>query len=140
MLLTRNRLGISSFKAFTRSLNTKTNRGIQKRFSQEDFDKAHHAEINARIKQLATNNPDPLSPLKKGFKAVAVGFVLASVSALGYGAYDKAYRKTLQTTYPFAAYILDIFMGKEEECIVDTHSSFEQASIFRNELKSNLKD
>jgi len=140
MLLTRVSLGNSSFKAFTRSLNTKTNRGIQKQFTQEDFVKAQHAEINTRIKQLATNNPDPLSPLKKGFKAVAVGFVLASVSALGYGAYDKAYRRTLQTTYPFAAYVLDIFMGKEEECIVDKHSSSEQASIFRNEVKSSLKD
>ena len=53
------------------------------------------------------------------------------------GAYDSGYRKVLRTTYPFAAWILDLLMKKEEETVLRDDQISEQAasSKFMDQLK-----
>jgi len=123
----------------TTSTNLLNKKAVSKTFTQAHLDKVNKDKLKAAEKKYIEQNPDPLSPLKLFLKAIAAGFVLASLGAVGYGAYDKGYRRTLRTTYPLAAAVLDLFMEKEEETVIDQKNSCEEASIFREEYKDAYK-
>ena len=134
---------LSSFnllRTTTRTVTTKENTNkAPKAFTQEDFDKVNSAKMEASKLQYIKDNPDPFSPFKQGIKAIAGAFLFASLCAVGYGAYDPGYRRTLRTTYPLAAAVLNMVMEKEVESVVDQQISNEKASIFREEFKDGYK-
>ena len=121
----------------TRNMSSKDN--TKKTFTQQDFDEINDARMEASREELIKNNSDPFIPLKKSFKAVGGAFLLATLCSVGYGAYDQGYRKTLRTTYPLAAGILDMVMEKEVQSVLDQEVSSEKASIFREEFKDGYK-
>ena len=53
------------------------------------------------------------------------------------GAYDSGYRKLLRTTYPLAAWILDLLIKREEDTVLGDAEISEQAasSTFRDQLR-----
>ena len=121
----------------TRNMTSKDDR--KKTFTQQDFDKINDARMEAITEEYIKNNQDPFSSLKKSFKAVGGAFLLATLCSVGYGAYDQGYRKTLRTTYPLAAGILDMVMEEEVQSVLDQEVSSEKASIFREEFKDGYK-
>ena len=54
------------------------------------------------------------------------------------GAYEPAFRKQLRTSFPLAAWVLDLTMGKEVESVLDEKQSSVQASIFKEEFVSSI--
>ena len=59
-----------------------------KSFTQSDFDKVHREEakkFKKEIEQKFKKPEDPFSPVKYFFKALAIGFTLATVCSISYG-------------------------------------------------------
>merc|ERR1719308_783497 len=138
-LMVLNRQATPTRTLVTTNTNLLNKRAVSKTFTQENLDKVNKKRQEAQEKKYIEQNPDPFSPLKMFVKAIATGFVLASLGAVGYGAYDKGYRKTLKTTYPLAAAVLDMFMEKDEESVMDQKISSKEASIFKEEFKDAYK-
>jgi len=110
-----------------------------KSFTQSDFDRVHRREVNKFKKEIeqksANMSEDPFSPVKYFVKALTIGFTLATVCSISYGAYDPGYRKVLRTTYPLAAHVLDLLMEKEEDTVLREEEISQQAATIRYELK-----
>jgi len=88
--------------------------------------------VDGHLKQL----PDPKDALLKdnnpfsvvtgGTKAFFGAFLAACVASILYGAYDSGYRRTLRTSFPWGAQLLDLVMEEEEPSILqqeETHTS-----------------
>ena len=124
----------------SRAITTPTTQQKNKKsFTQEDFNKVNAARFKDKEMQYVLDNPDPFSIIKRFCKALTVGFIAATLCSIGYGAYDDGYRKTLRTSYPLAAAVLDMVKAKEEEVVVSQDISKEEASIFREGLKDRYK-
>jgi len=108
-----------------------------KSFTQSDFDRVHRKEVNKLKKEIEEkSSEDPFSPVKNLVKALTIGFLLATVCSISYGAYDPGYRKVLRTTYPLAAHVLDLVMEKEEDTVLQEEKISEHAATMRSELKT----
>jgi len=107
-----------------------------KSFTQSDFDRVHREEVAKFKKDIEQiTSEDPFSPVIYFLKALTIGFVLATICSISYGAYDPGYRKVLRTTYPLAANFLDLIMEKEEDTVLRDEKISEEAATIRNELK-----
>ena len=60
-----------------------------KSFTQSDFDRVHRREVDKFKKDIeqksANMSEDPFSPVKYFFKALIIGFSLATVCSISYG-------------------------------------------------------
>ena len=57
-----------------------------KSFTQRDFDRVHRREVDELKKTIEQkSSEDPFSPIKYFFKALTIGFVLATVCSISYG-------------------------------------------------------
>ena len=64
----------------------KSNEKRVKSFTQRDFDRVHRKEVDKFKKKIEQrSSEDPFSPIKYFFKALGVGFILATICSISYG-------------------------------------------------------
>lgn len=83
------------------------------------------------VKEALIADGDPFSILVGGMKALVFAMVASCTAAVLYGAYDSGYRRTLRTSFPWGAQLLDLVKEEEGPSTIDEDESGKSASEFR---------
>jgi hypothetical protein len=83
------------------------------------------------LKDALQKNPDPFSVVTGGINAMLKAILATFTLAILYGAYDSGYRRTLRTSFPWGAQLIDLVIKEEGPSTVVQEESDKSATDFR---------